>query len=516
MPPARSAAVFSDCTERDRAFLQLEKKLRVSAKNHLERLRNDYRRPLICRMKSRLTGALTGYGFVEVSTPLLLAKGLLEKMSITEAHPLYKQIYWVDRGKCLRPMLAPNLYYLLTDLLRIWEKPVRIFEIGSCFRKESQGAHHLNEFTMLNLVEMGLPLEQRRTKLAEYASLVIETAGLDGYKLVSTASEVYGETVDIEAGGLEMGSGAIGPHSLDENWGITVPWEGELLTRLTSQNVGSIARNLASHDRELSEKTGLSIWQLACRTICLQDPEALPRSSLKTAVIPVSSGLGVIDGFTGAVAAIARHLGFPAFITGGKDVAGFAEAIKSGAALLLLADDHRFIAYNTSTARIVDNAAATGSIFAAALEQMAGGLKGKEVLVIGCGRVGESAALVLSRAGAEVVLYDIVPHRSAALKCRLQSASDLHVKIEASLERALARYRLILDASPAADLVDRQHVDGQTRVVSPGVPHGLTPAARQALSSRFLHDSLELGVAAMLAAAAAGYDFPLQPVKVNK
>ena len=96
---------------------------------------------------------------------------------------------------------------------------------------------------------------------------------------------------------------------------------------------------------------------------------------------------------------------------------------------MLLADDHRFIAYNTSTARIVDNAAATGSIFAAALEQMAGGLKGKEVLVIGCGRVGESAALVLSRAGAEVVLYDIVPHRSAALKCRLQSASDLHVKM---------------------------------------------------------------------------------------
>ena len=84
---------------------------------------------------------------------------------------------------------------------------------------------------------------------------MIETAGLDGYKLVSTASEVYGETVDIEAGGLEMGSGAIGPHSLDENWGITVPWVGigfglerMAMVAQKSSNINSVAKSLSYLD----------------------------------------------------------------------------------------------------------------------------------------------------------------------------------------------------------------------------------------------------------------------------
>jgi pyrrolysyl-tRNA synthetase-like protein len=246
---------FPGSAERDRAFLEYEKKLRAAAKERLEKLRKEHRRPLLCRLKSRLTEVLTGCGFVEVSTPLLLAKGLLEKMSITGAHPLYAQIYWVDRGKCLRPMLAPNLYYLLTDLLRIWEHPVRIFEIGSCFRKESQGAHHLSEFTMLNLVEMGLPLEQCRTKMAEYASLVMEAAGLNDYRLVSKASEVYGETTDIVAGGVELGSAALGPHPLDENWGITVPWVGigfglerMIQAAQKSSSISSVGRSLSYLD----------------------------------------------------------------------------------------------------------------------------------------------------------------------------------------------------------------------------------------------------------------------------
>src|SRR5690606_23570420 len=111
--------------------------------------------------------------------------------------------------------------------------------------------------------------------------------------------------------------------------------------RLTSQDVIPIARNLELHERQLRDQTGLSMWQLACLAISLPDPEALPRSSLNTAVVPVTAGLGVIEGFAGAVAAIVRHLGFPVFVTAGGDVAGFAEALEKGAALLLMADDDR-------------------------------------------------------------------------------------------------------------------------------------------------------------------------------
>jgi phenylalanyl-tRNA synthetase alpha chain len=94
-----------------------------------------------------------------------MSRGLLEKMSIGADHPLGAQIFWLDRDRCLRPMLAPHLYYVLKDLLRLWESPVRIFEVGSCFRKESQGSQHSNEFTMLNLAEMGVTEESRLKRL---------------------------------------------------------------------------------------------------------------------------------------------------------------------------------------------------------------------------------------------------------------------------------------------------------------------------------------------------------------
>ncbi|NLZ32045.1 MAG: pyrrolysine--tRNA(Pyl) ligase large subunit [Firmicutes bacterium] len=250
---------FASPAERDQAFLRLEKELRAAAREQLERLRREHRRPLLCRLSSRLTEALTGCGFVEVSTPLLLAKGLLEKMSITADHPLYKQIYWVERGRCLRPMLAPNLYYLLTNLLRLWEHPVRIFEIGSCFRKESQGAHHLGEFTMLNLVEMGLPMEQRQERLARYAALVMEAAGLEDYRLVAKGSEVYGETIDIVAEGVELGSAAMGPHPLDENWGITVPWVGIGFGLERMIQVAQKSGSISSCGRSLSYLDGVRL-----------------------------------------------------------------------------------------------------------------------------------------------------------------------------------------------------------------------------------------------------------------
>jgi phenylalanyl-tRNA synthetase alpha chain len=123
-------------------------------------------------------------------------------------------------------MLAPHLYSLLVDLLRVWEKPVRIFEVGSCFRRETQGARHAAEFTMLNLCEMGLPADGCRARLEELAALLMRAAGIREYALQSEDSVVYGQTVDLVAGDLELGSAAIGPHELDRPWKISEPWVG--------------------------------------------------------------------------------------------------------------------------------------------------------------------------------------------------------------------------------------------------------------------------------------------------
>ena len=248
---------FENAGERDKAFQKLEKRLIRQARFRLQEFRETLLRPRLCRLESALVQALTANGFVQVTTPIIMSRGLLAKMTIDEPHPLYSQVYWLDKDKCLRPMLAPHLYYILKDLLRLWEKPVRIFELGPCFRKESQGALHAAEFTMLNLVEMGLAEAQRQERLQELAALVIQTTGLEGFELQSESSAVYGQTIDVLAGKdrIEVGSAALGPHPLDNAWRITAAWVGIgfglerlLMVKENSQNLAKMSRSLAYLD----------------------------------------------------------------------------------------------------------------------------------------------------------------------------------------------------------------------------------------------------------------------------
>ena len=223
---AQIAAVFSDASERNRAYQTLEQELVARGLELLSEYRTTIKKPALARLEANLSETLTTAGFSQVATPILLSKGLLAKMTITEEHPLFKQVFWLDDRKCLRPMLAPNLYFMLIDLLRLWPHPVSIFEIGPCFRKDTQGGKHQQEFTMLNLVEMGLPKKQCASRLKELAALVLKAAGIDHYAVETETSDVYSETIDLVKDDLELGSGAIGPHPLDANWGITVPWVG--------------------------------------------------------------------------------------------------------------------------------------------------------------------------------------------------------------------------------------------------------------------------------------------------
>ena len=224
-PPSVWNAAFENNQERNRAFQEIEKRLVEENKRHLLAVRDTRRRPGIWDLEEVLVYTLTSAGFVQVVTPILLAKGLLEKMSITSEHTLSKQVFWVSENRCLRPMLAPHLYFLLRSLVRLWGTPVRIFEVGPCFRKESRGSEHLEEFTMLNLVELGLPQEMRQERLKELANLVMEAAGINSYRLIPKSSDVYGETVDVVTD-TELGSCAMGPHPLDDVWGIIDPWVG--------------------------------------------------------------------------------------------------------------------------------------------------------------------------------------------------------------------------------------------------------------------------------------------------
>ena len=218
--------LFSDSAERDAAFKRMENELVRSGRERLRELRKGRRAPQLVELERTLSDALTDAGFVRVVTPLIIASDSLRKMGIEHGHPLREQVFWLEDGRCLRPMLAPNLYTLLRRLDRHWTKPFGIFEIGPCFRRDSKGASHLNEFTMLNLVELGRPPEEGRLRLGELASLVMRTAGVTHYELEVTQSEVYGEMVDVLVDGAEVCSAGLGPHPLDGNWGIVDPWVG--------------------------------------------------------------------------------------------------------------------------------------------------------------------------------------------------------------------------------------------------------------------------------------------------
>lgn len=246
---------FNETSTRDRTFQKVEQRLVNYGKSQLNKLREVKHRPALLELEDQLASALCQQGFVQVVTPTIISKTSLAKMTISDDHPLFSQVFWVDAKRCMRPMLAPNLYTLWRDLVRLWDKPIRIFEIGTCYRKESQGAQHLNEFTMLNLTELGTPLEERHHRLEDMAQWVMEAAGIEGYGLVTESSVVYGDTVDVMKGEVELGSGAMGPHFLDEKWGIFDPWVGIgfglerlLMIREGTQNVQSIARSLTYLD----------------------------------------------------------------------------------------------------------------------------------------------------------------------------------------------------------------------------------------------------------------------------
>ena len=62
---------------------------------------------------------------------------------------------------------------------------------------------------------------------------------------------MYGTTIDLLHGDLELGSAAIGPHPLDRPWRITEPWVGIgfglerlLMVREGSDSLGRWSRSL--------------------------------------------------------------------------------------------------------------------------------------------------------------------------------------------------------------------------------------------------------------------------------
>jgi pyrrolysine biosynthesis protein PylD len=268
------------------------------------------------------------------------------------------------------------------------------------------------------------------------------------------------------------------------------------VTRLKKDDIKSIASRLIKYDHELRVKTGLNLFGIACHSYGLSEGETRARAnSLCCDVVPVTAGEGVITDFSETVCAILQFLGFPARITEASDTAGIAMAFEKKTDAIFLADDYRFVGINLHTRFVADNAEATGRVYSAALDLMAGGLDGRNVLVLGCGPVGAASARALLKFGARVVLYDKFFEAAVSLKKQLETKQEVVIITE--FPKEVHSYRYVIDATPSDTIMSVEQLGEDMFLAAPGVPLGISEKGSEVLGNHLIHDKLELGVAAM-------------------
>lgn len=265
------------------------------------------------------------------------------------------------------------------------------------------------------------------------------------------------------------------------------------MTRLQTDWIKTMGDELPQWEKKLEAQSNMPLLHLAASAADVSRGRVKSSSwRIKVGVVPVTAGLGLIGTFCDQVAAIIEYLGFEVFITESTDVSGIYEANRRGAGITFLADDTYFLALNMAKNLVAENSDATARGFVAAMEGAVGGLRDKEVLVIGGGRVGRSAMDFVKCRGADGVLYDNNPEVLAAYAkegfrvCR--SLADLK------------NYELVVDCSfSEAGWIHKEMLHPNAWFASPAVPLSLDQEAVEALGDHLIHDLLQLGVITMLA-----------------
>jgi len=206
-----------------RSFKELESTLQIQRKKDLVSMYEDSREDMLGKLERTITEFFVDMGFLEIKSPILIPFEYMERMGVGEDKKLSEQIFRVGDNMCLRPMLAPGLYNYLRKFDNVLPDPVRLFEIGPCYRKESDGSSHLEEFTMLNFCQMGSKCTKK--DLEYLIQDFLESLDIE-YELVSDSCMVYGDTIDVMHKNMELSSAVVGPVPMDMDWGIDKPWIG--------------------------------------------------------------------------------------------------------------------------------------------------------------------------------------------------------------------------------------------------------------------------------------------------
>ena len=266
------------------------------------------------------------------------------------------------------------------------------------------------------------------------------------------------------------------------------------MTRLTPDLIEGVPDDAISLDSILTENTGHTMKSLALIAAGL--PEDTDLSDITASVIPITSGMGIIGGFSKSVDAILKRLGIKSHVTEATDVLGMSQALDSDDDLVFMADDSMFIAFNVRERKYITNFYGTALGYATVLDQASGGIAGKKALVIGAGFVGSRAARILKGMGADVCITDKICDKGQAV------AKEIGVDYSCDVEGSISSHTYILNAAPAI-FPGRLFREGAV-ISTPGVPHYFDDEARRKASC-IIHDPLEIGVATMAACSVAFY-----------
>ena len=253
---------------------------------------------------------------------------------------------------------------------------------------------------------------------------------------------------------------------------------------LTPEDLANMTDALVESDRMIMELTNYSLDGL-CRKIY-----KTAQRNEKIAIIPVTAGNGIIGSFSESLLFTVQHFGMNGFITKETDVAGYYEAVKNGADIILMADDFTYMAHNLRNGKIAHNQICTGRIYAEILCHAGDYSDDKDVLVIGLGKVGTPALEALLNEKQNIYVYDVDSNRVDEI------ASQYPVlKYKEADGKTFSK---IFEATPAADTIFESALRQDCLVSTPGIPLGISKELIEKYNIRVVQEPLGIGTLSML------------------
>ncbi|NPE31757.1 3-methylornithyl-N6-L-lysine dehydrogenase PylD [Methanococcoides sp. SA1] len=252
---------------------------------------------------------------------------------------------------------------------------------------------------------------------------------------------------------------------------------------LTPEDLEDLLNKLRQSNETIKASTGKGITEI-CEEVYGTRP-----ASQKVAIVPITAGNGIIGTFSSSLLAITEYFGLEGYITDHPDITGYHQAVSDGADILLMADDHMFIAHNLKNGKIAANHICTGVIYSEIASRFIHAVS-KDVLVIGLGRVGYAGAEHLVKKGFNVYAYD------SNTEFMEKAIEELGVNAYNSADPK--KFSMVFEATPNANTISEGMISERCLVSTPGIPCALPPELAENGDIDLVMEPLVIGAAAML------------------